>query len=645
MFSDGSTAQFDLDGLPCPMLVLDLLAGLVELVHPHGSIDAAGTVTQYVQAFRQMARRLSASGFTGQAADLRRPHLIEYWLGTSGPQEACTRRALAAFARNGGAVDPGVAELAAGRNFNPLSFRRPLPPYREAEWERLAAACAEAAGTAFAAHKEALAAAARGAHPGEGGWSRENLTWLLARTGPAGAARFGELAGCSHHAVLKQGGFHEVSADLFPPQDVVISYRLLFGVYSGIVPDGIEDLATGDIDWAGDASVLLSYVKRRTAAESLNLPRRAVRLLEQWLAHSALLRSLVAPGDRERLWLGTFRPGGSSLITRIDPSAIQRWAQRHNVTSDDGGLLKIHRSRIRTTHLSLRDKSAWAGRGRATIDPNNGPGVEGDHYLTVATPAQQRSVEAIIADAQHDLLRRAHPPAVLTDDDTAELTRDYPHLVATLGLDDTVLAELVGGERDVFTAACADQLSGLHGPKGQPCPARPWICLLCPLAIFAPRHAASLLRLKAFFSRQWQRSPPPTSWPSSAPTPSASARSWTATTPPSWNRPPATSPTTTADSRYDPRSAPDDHRPSRSRPAPGQVAVRRSRHLPAGRPHAPGRGPQADVRRRPLGLYRRVRASRVDAPLGSPVQLHADHQPAMADGRQGNDLRDAGPQA
>ena len=507
MFSDGSTAQYDLGGLPCPGLAADLLAGLAELIHPHGSIDSAGTARQYVQAFRQMARTLSAAGFTGRAADLRRPHLTEYWLGTSGPREACTRRALAAFARNGGAVDPGVAELAAGRNFNPLSFRRPLPPYREAEWERLATACGEAAGTAFAAHKEALAAAARGSHPGEGSWSRENLAWLLARTGPVGAARFGELAGCSHHAVLKRGGFHEVGADLFPPLDVVISYRLLFGVCSGIVPDGIEDLATGDVDWAGDASVLLSYVKGRTAAESLHLPRRAVRLLEQWLAHSALLRSLAGPGDRERLWLGTFRPGGSSLITRIDPSAIQRWAQRHNVTSDAGGLLKIHRARIRTTHLSLRDKSAWAGRGRATIDPNHSPQVEGDHYLTTATPAQQQAVEAIVADAQHDLIRRARPPAVLTEDDAAELARDYPQLVATLGLDDAVLGELAGGERDVFTAACADQLSGLHGPKGQPCPARPWVCLLCPLAIFAPRHAASLLRLKAFFSRQWQQMP------------------------------------------------------------------------------------------------------------------------------------------
>ncbi|MGH3971923.1 MAG: hypothetical protein ACRDS9_01140 [Pseudonocardiaceae bacterium] len=56
-------------------------------------------------------------------------------------------------------------------------------------------------------------------------------------------------------------------------------------------------------------------------------------------------------------------------------------------------------------------------------------------------------------------------------------------------------------------SACADQLAGLHGPKGKPCPARPWVCLLCPLAVFAPRHAANLLRLKAFFSRQWQQMP------------------------------------------------------------------------------------------------------------------------------------------
>jgi hypothetical protein len=47
----------------------------------------------------------------------------------------------------------------------------------------------------------------------------------------------------------------------------------------------------------------------------------------------------------------------------------------------------------------------------------------------------------------------------------------------------------------------------VHSPVGKPCPAQPWVCLLCPLAVFAPRHAVNLLRLKAFFSRQWRQMP------------------------------------------------------------------------------------------------------------------------------------------
>ena len=155
----------------------------------------------------------------------------------------------------------------------------------------------------------------------------------------------------------------------------------------------------------------------------------------------------------------------------------------------------------------MRDRRSWKGQGRITIDPNHSPQVEADNYLTATTPTQKQAMEAIIEDAQHDLLRRTRPAAVLADADAAVLVRDYPQLVASLELDDTVIAELVGGARDVFVAACADQLSGLHGPKGKPCPARPWVCLLCPLAVFAPRHAANLLRLKAFFSRQWQQMP------------------------------------------------------------------------------------------------------------------------------------------
>ena len=167
----------------------------------------------------------------------------------------------------------------------------------------------------------------------------------------------------------------------------------------------------------------------------------------------------------------------------------------------------MDRRRVRTTYLALRDRSRWHGSTRSTIDPNHSPAVEGDHYLTAATAAQQDMVEQIIEDAQQDMLRRAAPAVVLTDAGVADLAGRYPELISRLGVDDTAIAELTGGTRDVFAAACADPLSGLHGPPGKPCPARPWVCLLCPLAVFTPRHAANLLRLKAFFARQWQQMP------------------------------------------------------------------------------------------------------------------------------------------
>ncbi len=507
VFSDGSRAEFCLDGLPEPRLARDLLVGLVELIHPHGTVDAAGSVQHHVLAIRNMVRTLSRQGFSGGASELTRAKLVEYWMGVSGGPEACTRRMLQGFHTVTGGLASPVRELVEGRAYNLKPYRLALPPYPEAEWTQLTQMCQSITDDAFAAHQQALADAIRGRDPRIGGWSLRNVRWLLTRSGPLSMAAFCGHMGCSAQTARGRGGFYEALAELFPSVDVVVAYRLLFGVYSGIVPDGIDDLMVGDIDWAGDATILLSYVKGRTAAESLTLPRRAVRLLERWLGHSALLRSFADPAMRDRLWLSAGPVGTGTILEATGRHTVRRWVARHNLTGQDGRPLKLHRSRIRTTHQSMRAKATWTGSTRATVDPNHSAQVEGDHYLTAATPAQQRAVEAVVEDAQHDLLRRAHPPAVIAEQDAVDLARDYPQLVARLGLGDGALAELVGGARDVFVAACADQLSGLHGPKGKPCPARPWVCLLCPLAVFAPRHAANLLRLKAFFSRQWQQLP------------------------------------------------------------------------------------------------------------------------------------------
>jgi hypothetical protein len=296
----------------------------------------------------------------------------------------------------------------------------------------------------------------------------------------------------------------------------VVAVRLLFGVYSGVVPDGIRDLGVDDFTWTGNRTVLMDYVKGRRGPESVNLPAWAVRLLERWLEMSEPLRR-IAPepvaGDLF-LFLNTDNHRESRetsqlavLSTRAAPKS-GNWARRQmaqdlQLRTDAGTPLRLHSARIRTTYHNVLARRGWTGRTK--IGPNHTAAVEGSHYVSSTTPAQAEAIESIIEDAQADILRRSRPPIVLNDGEAAAFVTRQPEQAARLGLDAKAMAELLGGEMDVFTAACANQLAGLHGPAGKPCPARPWVCLLCPLAVFTPRHAPNLLRLKAYFARQSQQ--------------------------------------------------------------------------------------------------------------------------------------------
>jgi len=511
VFSGGVTAMVPYRGRVGLGLAGELLAGLAGLLHPHGNVDARVTVVGYMRALRRMVDALTEDGFRGQTADLTRARLAEYWLGASTQDEWITRRVVSRLDDLTPVLRPEVRALVDGRCFNQPPRFKALAPYSDTEWDRLISTCRQLIASSYTAHKKAREEAAWGADPRVSGWTPRNLRWWVTRHGPMNVATLAGYQGVNRWSLrLGADGVRDVYAELFPPTDVVIAYRLLLGAYTGIVPDGIADLGLDDIDWAGDATILLDYVKGRTAKESLTLSPRAVRLLEQWLDHSALARSLAPPPLRGCLWLRYWSArGGPWLALPPTQVSVARWVSRHRLLGEDGRPLSVHLHRIRTTFQSLRERRAWHGSARASIDPNHSARVEGDNYLSVATPAQQHAVEQIVEDAQHDMLRRARPPTVLDEAHTAALARDYPRLVGGLRLDDAAMAELVGGQRDVFVAACADQLAGLHGPVGKPCPARPWVCLLCPLAVFAPRHAGNLLRLKAFFARQWRVMPAP----------------------------------------------------------------------------------------------------------------------------------------
>src|SRR5205823_890264 len=144
-------------------------------------------------------------------------------------------------------------------------FRRALPPYPEVEWQHLTDVCRTLVDDSYAAHRQVFIDASGAQHPGVDRWQPANLRWLLVRIGPVSIGEFGAHLGISAAVVHNRGGFHEAVRAAFPHLDALIAYRLLFGIYSGIVPDGIADLVVGDIDWAGDSTILLSYIKGRTA--------------------------------------------------------------------------------------------------------------------------------------------------------------------------------------------------------------------------------------------------------------------------------------------------------------------------------------------------------------------------------------------
>lgn len=510
VFTDGSSITVSIRGSKNPLLARELLLGLADLVKPHGDLDSAGSVQGYTTAIRHMCDKLADAGFTGTAAGLTRGRLAEHWLGTAHPiNEYKARAMLRRLDDVHGLLKSDVRAVVDGRNYVMAHQRdrKPHVPYSEGEWARLTEVCQRIVRRDYRMFKEAMAAAARGRDPYKHGWSLDNVRWAMATWGPIEAQDVIVWHGDHPSGMTKRGFPYAAVKDtvvLFPSTTTVIAYRLLLGIYTGIVPDGLADLGLGDIDWAGDTTALLDYVKGRTAPENLVLSARASRLLQQWLDHCAPSRRFAPEDAREALWVRHSLVAKDWITAPETSATLRAWVRDVGLLDDQGGPLSIHRHRIRTTNAAMRDRRQWQGSRRATIDPNRSPRTEGDHYLTLGTVAQREMVDDVIADAQNDMVRRGQAPIVLTEESITALVRDYPEQVAALNLTDEVLAELVGGQRDVFTASCADQLSGLHGPKGKPCPARPWVCLACPLALFTSRHLPNLLRLRAFFSAMWQ---------------------------------------------------------------------------------------------------------------------------------------------
>lgn len=499
----------ELADLPDLVLAADIAAGLVAATYPHGPIRTKSVAAQYVTTMRRFARDQAAAGFRGGFPDLSTAAVVRYWLTCDFHRERRIRAVLHAFHAAGGQLQPGIVHHLAGRRINQIKPGKPNKPYSAAEWERLAQACNAMIKSSSRDHRQALAASERGKELPDDCLGEDRLAWLIRAHGPLPVKALMTLLPVATADTEQQ--VKSLRRTFYPDQDVAFAYNLLFAIRTGIVPDGVDALRTEDITRTGPSSILLTYMKGRTGKESLVLPRPAVRILDQWLEHSALLREHAAD-QASRLWLCANRwaapKDGQTVFTAPRTQYRRRaWAQRAGLIDDDGALLQIHGGRIRATYLHLKDRSAWTGR--TTIDPNHSARVEADHYLSSHTPAQQDAIEGIIEDAQTDIRRKAAPPVITSERDAAKFARQFPHLMQQAELDLSAVQNLLDAEQDVFVAACASPMKSPYAPAGKLCPARPWVCLLCPLAVFTARHLPNLLGLKEYFSIQAAQLPLP----------------------------------------------------------------------------------------------------------------------------------------
>ncbi|PVZ61232.1 hypothetical protein [Arthrobacter sp. H-02-3] len=508
LFPDGTEWIGRFEGTPNPELAQDLARGLALLAHPHGTIASKSSAENHAVSLRRMVEDTFKLGFRGPARDLTREIVIQHWLSRPHAHERNTRALLRGFDSIAGQLAPALRLHLGARQIHTRPSTVPYKAYSQPEWERLMDACEVIINRSWLAHKRLLHVAQR--EDDIDGPSGEYLEWLAAvhllRTGPSTVFEVQEALRRKGRSV-SGATIAAVRRALFNDIEIQLAYRLRLGMLTGVVPDGIDRLKVRDISWVSPHVANIKYVKGRTGPEGLTLSKNASRLLEQWLAHSEPLRRHASPSRTEDLWIVC---GSKAHEDRISgPASFANHSgkitEKYEILDDQGMPLRLNRGRIRATYLTLMANRHW--NGRSTIDPNHSAAVEGRHYLASIDDTYELMLTEIVEEAQTDMLRKGVPVNVLTDEELAHSGYDFADGLNAHMPSDSTVEQLLSGEQDVFLASCANQLASPFGVKGKACAARVWVCLLCPLAVFLPRHAGNLLELKAFFARQSRQLP------------------------------------------------------------------------------------------------------------------------------------------
>jgi hypothetical protein len=200
------------------------------------------------------------------------------------------------------------------------------------------------------------------------------------------------------------------------------------------------------------------------------------------------------------IWSGT---SPASVAGHQDPFAhslgrnllMNRWAARHGLRGDDGGVLEVSMNRLRTT-VEVRTVKALGGHMPSAARTNT-MDVSFRHYLR-GDPAVADWAERVVASALKDAEQSARAGiARILDPATEQRFRASPdQIAASLGRDRGVIERALAGELDTIAASCLDFEHSPHN-GGARCQVSFLTCLRCPNALVAERHLPQIMALVA----------------------------------------------------------------------------------------------------------------------------------------------------
>lgn len=247
----------------------------------------------------------------------------------------------------------------------------------------------------------------------------------------------------------------------------------------------------------GPGTIEIAYVKRRArGAEHKHIRVRdggvgtPGGLVRKLIQATALTRQFV-PSDS--LWL-YYYTGRRQLRAGVEhqQELVDRWTGSHGIVDDDGEPLRLVLSRLRKTHKALWYLKTEGHMARFAV--GHTPEIAARHYADI--PSLRPLHEATVAEAFSEVAAAAGPIILAPDDEDSWRQNDG----ASEGRDDD--DGILGGEQDVWLAACSGFDRSPFGEPGAPCPQPFWGCLECRNAVITAHKLPAIIAFLRFIEEQ-----------------------------------------------------------------------------------------------------------------------------------------------